>query len=338
MFRVFLLVVMVSGVVNQGWAKPELSQGRRLVSSKQIGNLLQDFQFSKVQVSRWWKKFAVTMAFVSALSTGTPVLGNPLALDFSYEGGLDSITAAVPGAEGAVWRKIKIKRNAPHHHLSTFYLLFTNAVGAWRVMHIEYIGNNSEDEPLFVGPRFYISAGKDRVILDRVESSLVNHAGLVKQGVEVEEVASFSHPEGDVFDLTVLTIAGVNMEEYEPIELAPYSEPDISLEMLSYRADLADNLLGFFAYPLRYRNCLMGKLHPEDAMAIHTCTIPFTPAVIGSPIFMDGALVLLYFGVNDDGESYGTIIHPGLLQFMQKELDVDARGRVSLSWGSFKKQ
>lgn len=41
------------------------------------------------------------------------------------------------------------------------------------------------------------------------------------------------------------------------------------------------------------------------AMTAHSCAIPNSPAVIGSPIFNLGLLVGLYGGVTEDGISYG---------------------------------
>ena len=224
-----------------------------------------------------------------------------------------------------------VKRNSPAHHRSVFYLL-VDVFDTWRVMHLMYIGNDNNGNPLFLGARAQmIWSGK--TIFRWADSSLVGYDGLIKQGVEVSEIEHFPHPEVAYYDFTVLKIAGIDLSDYEPIQVAPLPAPLTPLEMLSYRADLAEDLLWFFDYPLKWRECRAGVVHADDAeLVLHTCKIPRTPAVMGSPIFAEESLIALYLGSYREGFDYSMRIPLSYSHW----LDVSPKEKMATTWGEIK--
>ncbi len=292
---------------------------------------------------------AVTHKVVAAVSSlaliGAASLAAPrLELDFRYdEKKLPSgeIVQALNEEEVArEWRRVRI--NPLPHQKSVFYLLIDGFDIGWRVMHIEYIGDTKRGEPLFVGPRAYLMGGVDRngepkFLWHWTQSSLVGHDGLIKQNVEVEEVAHFGHPYHKSYDQTLITIKDVDLSEYEPLSLAVQPEPGTELTMLSYIVR-DKNLLNFFDYPLEQRNCRALSFDAENLMVVHSCHIPATPAVVAAPIFADATLVALYYGVTGEDEAYGAPLLPDLLDYMAKTLAVRAQGKMVTMWGEIKKE
>ena len=207
-------------------------------------------------------------------------------------------------------------------------------------MHIEYIGNSKKGEPFFIGMRHYLLSGKNKqgepkFVLRWAEVSLVGHEGLIKQNIELEEIAYFEHPYHMSYDQTLITIRDVDLNEYEPLSIAAQPEPSTELTMLSYIVRNED-LLHFFNYPLKQRNCRAVAFDAEDLMVVHSCHIPHTPAIVGSPIFAQDTLVALYYGETDKAESYGSALLPELLAYMAKTLDVEAQGKMTTTWGAVK--
>ena len=147
----------------------------------------------------------------------------------------------------------------------------------------------------------------------------------------------FSHPHHKAYDQTLLTIKDFDYEDYEPISLADYPEPDTELQMLSYRVNAA-NLLLHFDYPLEQRQCHAIGFNVEETKVMNTCHIPFTYAVYGSPIFdkKEGRMVAFYYGTTKDGDAFGTPMLPELQEYMRKALAVEAQGKLATTWGALK--
>ena len=283
---------------------------------------------------------AVTSA---ALISGASLATHKLQLDFRYDAGKLQEGQEVHALNDAeielAWRRVR--NNPPQYQKSVFYLILDGFDIGWRVMHIEYIGDSKKGEPLFVGPRAYLLSGVNRngdpkFVMHWAQPSLVGHSGLIKQNVEVEEVAHFSHPYHRSYDQTLITIKDVDLSEYEPISIAAQPEPGTELTMLSYFVRDED-VLKFFNYPLEQRNCHAIDFDAEDMMVVHSCHIPHTPAVLASPIFANGTLVALYYGVTEHEDAYGAPLLPDLLDYMAKTLAVDAHGKMLTTWGEVKR-
>ena len=236
------------------------------------------------------------------------------------------------------WRKIDNRSLAQHR--SVFYLLI-DMFDNWRVMPLAYLGNDQGGEPLFIGARMQIIR-RGRKLFQFGISSLVSYQGLVSENVEVQEVASFVHPDDRYFDLSILRIDGIDLDEYQGVAIAPYpSDAGQELEMVAYRLDLAQDLLHFFSYPSYVRDC-RSNVHLTDKadrrVVLHDCNVFHTPAVRGTPIFTageDGKLVALHFGDYRDGLSYAVEIPQQISRLLS--LPVDARNKMTLTWGEVKR-
>ena len=291
----------------------------------------------------------VTLLSGAALAVHNKVLPDKLEIDFRYdrqqheprlqEGEL--VQAFNDEEEEKIlqeWRGVR--NNPPPHQRAVFYLIIDGFDIGWRVMHIEYIGDGKRGEPLFVGSRLYLLKGENKqgepkFVFHWTDISLVGHEGLIKQGVEVEEIAYFEHPYHASYNQTLITIKDVDLSEYEPIKIAAQPEPGTELTMLSYIVRDKD-VLHFFDYPLEQRNCRAVDFDAEDMMVVHSCHIPHTYAVAGSPIFAKETLVALYYGRTHEAESYGSALLPELLDYMAKMLDVEAQGKMTTTWGAVK--
>lgn len=233
----------------------------------------------------------------------------------------------------------KVNARSEEHLKSTFYLLL-DAGNLWRVMHVGYLGMNEDRKPLFVGLRAFIvvrdGRGVEHDILDEVEVSLVGYDGLIKQGVEIEVERVFAHPERRLLDIAVLNLAGVDLKEYRPINIDLWPMKRLTeLEMLSYRLDLADNELGFFAYPAMRRSCVAGNFFVNQGFAIHSCVVSQNPFGIGSLIFVkeSGTLVALHINENEDGLPYAVTAPPELVSM---SLAVNPQQKATTLWGAIK--
>lgn len=252
------------------------------------------------------------------------------------------------------WRPVRVGRaDTTSHYAASFYLVLDFGE-VWRTMHVQYIGNDVEGTPLVVGSRAYIVStveDNDLILEDTTMISLVGANGLIAEGVDVQEIGSLSSPAGAGFNLTILGIDGVDLDEIKPIPVAEtYPELDTELEMISYRADLADNLIGFFDYPAMRRNCVAGNFFPNEGLAVNTCTAPQTPASLGSPLFIkdSGQLIGFYYGIvkgwtiEIDGEKHlvgRTVVAPSALQeFTTELLAVEPHNKATVSWGKLKQR
>ena len=235
------------------------------------------------------------------------------------------------------WRMVD-KRSLPQHQ-SVFYLLI-DLFDNWRVMPLTYLGNDRQDNPLFVGARMQIIRNGHQVFRFGV-SSLVSYQGLVKENIDPQEVAIFAHPDDRYFDLSILKIDGVDLAEYQTVTIAPYPDAGQELEMVAYRIDLADDLLHFFSYQSYVRDCQSNKGTIDKAdrqIVLHNCNVYHTPAVRGTSIFTrgeDAKLVALHFGNYRDGLSYAIAIPQQINKLLS--LPVEARGKMTLTWGEVKR-
>lgn len=282
-------------------------------------------------LTKQWQKLAVGGATLAML----------------YGSGTE-LTADIDG-----WQRIRVgKVNTVRHRAASLYLILDFG-GAWRTMHVQYIGNEVDGTPLVVGSRKYIigTVKDDNIILENAQVSLVGANGLIAEGVNVQEVRNLLNPSGAEFNLTLLSVDDVDLDDIQPMVVAEtYPEIDVELEMISYRSDLADNLLGFFNYPAMRRNCLAGNFFPDDGMAITTCTVPSTPASLGSPLFIkdSGELIGFHYGIINgltveiEGQKHlvnRTIVTPpALREFTARGLTVDARGKTTVAWSKLKRQ
>lgn len=244
----------------------------------------------------------------------------------------------IPPAEAEVdWRKIDNRSLAQHR--SVFYLLI-DMFDNWRVMPLAYLGNDRGGDPLFIGARMQIIR-RGRKLFKFGIPSLVSYQGLVSENVDVQEVATFIHPDDRYFDFTILKVNDVDLDDYQAIAITSYpSNAGQELEMVAYRLDLAQDLLHFFSYPSYVRDC-QSDVHLTDKVdrriVLHNCNVFHTPAVRGTPIFTageDGELVALHFGDYRDGLSYAVEIPQQVGRFLS--LPVEARGKMTLTWGEVK--
>ena len=250
------------------------------------------------------------------------------------------------------WRRVNVAR-AERHQRSNFYLVF-NFVENWQTMHVQYLGRDSDRGLLFVGSRYYVVDNDNEIVIDdAIETSLVGLNGLVEQGIDVEEHAILSNPSGAKYDLTVLKVRGVTLHDIEPVTIATdIPEPHEELEMLSYRADAVDNLIGFFGYPAMSRPCLSGLAFPDKWLDLNTCTMPLLSSSVGSPIFIKESGELYSFFVtifgedlrakNADGQlvrvARATIAPQSLNEFIGDNLPVEYQNdKMTTVWGELKK-
>ena len=236
------------------------------------------------------------------------------------------------------WRKVDSR--SPVHQQSVFYLLI-DLFDNWRVMPITYLGDDRDGDPLFIGARMQIVRNGRKVFRFSV-TSLVSHRGLVRENIDPQEVAIFEHPDDHYFDLSVLKIEDVKLDEYQAITVAPYPDLGQELEMVAYRLDLAEDLLHFFSYPSYVRDCRSnGQLidKADRQVVVHGCNVYHTPAVRGTAIFTRGEeeakLVALHFGSHRDQLSYAIEIPQQLNKLLA--LPVDAHGKMTLTWGEVKR-
>ena len=261
-------------------------------------------------------------------------------------------TNTVPAQEvNNPWQRLNVAR-AKQHQRSSFYIVFDFAVG-WRAMHVQYLGRDGDRGLLFVGSRIYIvDDGNELIINDAIETSLVGLNGLVEQGIGVEEHETLSNPSGRLYDLTVLKVKGVTLNGIEPVSIArDIPQPGDELEMLSYRADVAGNLIGFFGYPAMHRSCIAGLSFPNRWLDLNTCTVPLVPSSTGSPIFIkeSGELYSFFVSImggdirakNADGQlvrmGRATIAPQSLNKFIGDKLPVDYQDdKMTTVWGKIK--
>ena len=249
------------------------------------------------------------------------------------------------------WQKVRVgKVNVARHHAASLYLVLDFG-DVWRTMHVQYIGNDAEGTPLVVGARAYIigTVKEDNLVLGNAQVSLVGANGLIAEGIDVQEVENLPNPSGAKFNLTVLSVDGVDLGEIQPMTVSEnYPEFETELEMISYRSDLADNLLGFFSYPAMRRDCLAGNLFSANGLATNTCTVPLTPSTLGSPLFIkdSGELIAFHYGIINgltvevDGQKHlvarSVVVPPSLQRFTG--LAIEARDRATIAWGELKRR
>ena len=248
--------------------------------------------------------------------------------------GIEEIAEDMPEEE-AVWFELKTHPLA--HRRAVFYLLI-DMFEHWRVVHVNYVGDDHDGEPLFVGLRTYTRVGDDPAFRFAM-TALVGHEGLVQENIDVEEVEFFpSKASIPYFDITLLKINGLNMSDYKPIRMTRHVKLFADVEMLSYRVDLADNLLEYFDYPLRFRNCKSRNIVTVDnqKMILNNCSIPYTPAVTGSPVFSDkNELIGLYVGWTDPGNHLAVTMPKALLDL--SSYAISKRDKLPIMWGELKK-
>lgn len=279
-------------------------------------------------LTKHWQKLIVGSATLAMLHSGTVLIADD-------------------------WQQVRVgKVNAARHQAASLYLVLDFG-NVWRTMHVQYIGNEADGTPLVVGSRAYIvgTIKDDNIVLENAQVSLVGANGLIAEGIDVQEVENLSNPSGAKFNLTVLSVDGVDLGEIQPMAVAQgYPELNTELEMISYRSDLADNLLGFFDYPAMRRDCLAGNLFSARGLSLSTCTVPSTPSTLGSPLFIkeSGELIAFHYGIIDgvtvefEGEKHlvgrSVVAPPSLRRFTREGLVVEARDKATVAWGELKQR
>lgn len=250
------------------------------------------------------------------------------------------------------WQQISVAR-AEQHQWSSFYIVF-DFVENWRAMHVQYLGRDNDRGLLFVGSRYSVVDDNNEIVIDdAIETSLVGLKGLVERGIYVEEHAILSNPSGPKYDLTILKVKGVILNGIEPVTIARnIPEHHDELELLSYRSDVANNLIDFFNYPAMRRSCVSGLAFPVKWLDISTCTMPPVFSSVGSPIFIKESGELYSFFVSifggdlrakdDDGQlvktARATIAPQSLNEFIGDKLPVDYQDdKMTTVWGELKK-
>ena len=261
------------------------------------------------------------------------------ALLAALTGAMLAITVPLAADDGN-WQRIN-SRSAAHLKSGLYFVL--DSGDFWRVMHAVFIGVNENEVPMFVGLHAHTvmrnAKGVAIDILDEVESSLVGYEGLIKQGVEIEIQRIFEHPKRPVYDLALFTVEGVDMSGYRPVEIEIWPMKMLDeLEMLSYRIDMGENVLGIFGYPAMRRDCFAGKFVVPEGLAWHSCAVPRSPATIGSLIYAKkrGTLVAFHFSFDDDGVPYGITAAADLVRISQLALDVHAQQKLPTTWADIK--
>lgn len=223
----------------------------------------------------------------------------------------------------------------------SFNYLVMDFGGLWRVMHLAYLGKPN-DEHLFIGARAFIMMNGE-IVIDKAVNSLVGRDGVIKNKiVGITERKHIHHPDKPFYDLTVLAIKDVDMDDYEPIATSAYPDVDTGLEMYSFIAN-NENVLDFQNYPLGKRLCQSGHFDAERGLGFNSCLIRPTPAVIGSPIVDANTkrLVAMYV----DHESLGDDIFNRTAISMPVKLGdlgiegyaIKANDKIATTWSNIKK-
>ena len=180
----------------------------------------------------------------------------------------------------AEWELLKPNKNKDFTY--SFNYLVLEVGNSWRVMQLAYLGK-SNDEHLFIGARAFIMLNGDMVI-DQAINTLVGRDGVIKKNiVEITEHKHIPHPEKAFYDLTILAIKDVDMDDYKPIATSFYPDVDTDLEMYSLIVN-TENALDFHNYPFGKRLCQAGHFDAERGLGFNSCLIQPTPAVLGAPI------------------------------------------------------
>ena len=321
MLRLWVLMLVCGIMLEQGVAKPSLR--------RDVGHVV--------------KQGAVAAVASLVLGAGVVVASEgQLDFDQDYVWPTRKVEHALTDEEiERDWRRVR--NNSPAHYQSVFYLLLDGFKLGKRVMHLDFIGYNENDEPLFISARNHLLSGKKKngepqFIWRWVQASLVGQHGLLAQNIAVEEIKHFSHPAHEAYDQTLLVIKDVDLSDYEPLRLASYPAPATPLTMLSYRIR-QENLLEVFAFPLEQRACHADFFDPTDSMLVHDCHIPISPSVHAAPIFNaeTHALVALYYGVRPDGKPYAAVLLPDLLNYLHQALTVKTQDKMTTTWGEIKR-
>lgn len=156
--RVFSLLLVIALGTELVLAKPRLSRWQQLWQTERLPTKLKQ---GLAEFTQGGKKTLAATLTAAALMLSPPIV------------------------EAQDWQRVTSR--SAEHLKSSFYLVL-DAGDLWRVMHIEYLGLNEDDEPLFVGLRAFTvvrDGDAEHDILDQVEASLVGYDGLIQQGVEI---------------------------------------------------------------------------------------------------------------------------------------------------------
>ena len=115
------------------------------------------------------------------------------------------------------------------HHRSVFYLLHASNV----IFHVGYLGSVLGDGALFIAQEREDTAIEK--YLSKDDFTLVSHAGVVAEDIEVRKVASFPGVDSESGSV-LLAIRDVDLSDYEPLQFSadvPLTETDV--EVLTYK-------------------------------------------------------------------------------------------------------
>ena len=83
-------------------------------------------------------------------------------------------------------------------------------------------------------------------------------------------------------------------------------------------------------------------MYAKHPVLLHTCSIPYTPAVSGSPLLSDSDvpdLIAFYMGTHDEeGLDYAVPLPDALTQLLNSTLAVAAMDKMTTSWGALKQR
>ena len=237
----------------------------------------------------------------------------------------------------------EVDKTASAHHRSVFYLLHAPR----RLMfHVGYLGSVLGDGALFV-----VQNREDTSIesyLSKDDFTLVSHAGVVAEDIEVRKVASFPGVDGESGSV-LLAIRDVDLSDYEPLQFSadvPLTETDV--EVLTYKFGSGVALEGeeqrnALNLPLRMRECVSVPHVELGAKGLwqHTCGPPNSVAS-GSLLFdkKEGTLIGFYTqqeadGILGDGLPLANIISEALIHLVDAK-PVNPKNRLTTTWAALK--
>ena len=237
----------------------------------------------------------------------------------------------------------RVTQDAPSHHRSAFYLLRSDPP---QIFHAGYLATLPDGAALFATHK-----REDNAIEESLKSgdfSLVGYQGLVSSGLKVRMVGSFPGRNGETGS-ALLSVRGVDLSEYEPLQLAVYpTVTETEVELLTYKFGAGIMLEGrdvdkALNLPLRSRACASIP-HVELAgmdMGQHTCG-PADSVAVGSLLFDKANQTLIGFYRLQDGASIlgdGLPLADSVSQELIRLIDaksVPPKSKLATLWGAIK--
>ena len=234
----------------------------------------------------------------------------------------------------------EVDKTAPAHHRSVFYLLHAPR----RLMfHVGYLGSVLGDGALFVAQN-----REGASIENYLSQTLVSHAGVVAEDIEVREVASFPGVDGESGSV-LLAIRNVDLSAYQPLLVS--TDPilrETEVEVLTYKFGSGIALEGeekrnALNFPLQVRACVSVPHAGLGAKGLwqHTCG-PANSVASGSLLFDKEKGTLIGFYTQQEIEEIlgdGLPLASGISEAVIHLVDakpVSPKNRLTTTWAALK--